>query len=493
LPRIGHTLLLSVALTACFAASSQAQDTPKTGTPQTPATTPAQNPPAQTPATDPATPPATPADPPQVTNTPMQTPTSPLSLHVGDSDLTIGGFMDATLVTRSVNTGTGLGTSFGTIPFSNTPQGSLSETRLSAQNSRITLTATSKYKDLGVKGYLEADFLGAGPTNQFVTSNSATLRMRLYWVQAMSGKYEFLAGQTWSLITPGRNGISPNPGDLFYSQDVDTNYQLGLTWTRALEFRFAYHPSKTISAAAALENPQQYVGSATTLPAAFPAAVVDQGANTATPNLYPDIILKAAFDPQTGKLHQHFDIAGLIRGFKTADANGQNKDTATGTGIAVTGNVEPIHNLHIIGTGFWSNGGGRYIGNTNIPDFIVNADNTISTVKSRSWIFGVEDQMLSKTLVDLYYSQAHADAQTAIDTNGKTIGYGFNPQPAANQKLSEFSFGVTQVFFRDPKIGGLQVMFEYSYLTRTPFAVAAGSPTSAHANMVFFNIRYILP
>ena len=52
--------------------------------------------------------------------------------------------MDATSITRSTNHGSGIGTSFGTIPFDNTPQGNLSETRFSTQNSRLTLQATSK-------------------------------------------------------------------------------------------------------------------------------------------------------------------------------------------------------------------------------------------------------------------------------------------------------------------------------------------------------------
>src|SRR5207244_7754899 len=98
-------------------------------------------------------------------------PTSPLAIHVGDSDLLIGGFMDATAIMRSTNHGSGIGTSFGTIPFSNTPQGNLSETRFSAQNSRLTLTATSKVGSASMKGYIEADFLGNAPANLNVTSN----------------------------------------------------------------------------------------------------------------------------------------------------------------------------------------------------------------------------------------------------------------------------------------------------------------------------------
>jgi len=505
LRRIGSPLLLSLVLTASFATGAWAQDTASGSATATPTTkTPAQNPttPSPTPATDPATPAATPAPPaaptpqttPQiVTNTPLPTPTSPLALHIGDADVTIGGFMDATSVTRSVDTGTGIGTSFGTIPFSNTAAGSLPETRLSAQNSRVTLGATSKAGDWNVRGYLEADFLGAGPTNQFVTSNSATLRMRLYWVQAMTGKFEFLGGQSWSMITPGRTGISPNPGDIFYSQDMDTNYQMGLTWGRVNQFRFVYHASKVVAAGVSLENPEQYTGGAVTLPAAFTAGEVDNGANTATPNLYPDVIGKIAFDPQTGKTHQHIEFGGLARGFKTFDAPTANTFTATGKGGFVDVNLEPVKNLHLIGTYFNSTGGGRYIANTNIPDFIVNSNSSISLVKSNSFIAGVEEQATSKSLIYVYYSEAQADAATTTDTNGKAIGFGVLAQNGANQKITEASVGLTQIFFRDPKIGGMQAILQYSYVKRTPFSVAANAPTFAKANMVFVDIRYILP
>jgi hypothetical protein len=507
LRRTGSPLLLSFFLTASLASAAWAQDTSSgtsSTTPATPAsTTPGQNPatPSATPATDPATPagaPApTPAPTPQiVTNTPLPTPTSPLALHVGDTDITIGGFMDAMVVTRSTATGAGLGSSFGTIPFSNTPTGELSETRLSAQNSRVTLGAVSKAGDWNVHGYLEADFLGAGPTNQFVTSNGATLRMRLYWVDASSGKFEFLAGQSWSLLTPGRNGISPNPGDIFYSQDIDTNYQMGLTWGRTEQFRFVFHPSKVVAAGFSLENPEQYVGSSVNLPAAFTATEVDAGANTATPNLYPDIIGKIAIDPQTGNTHQHFEVAGLVSGYKTVDTSASpNTFTATGKGGSVAVNVEPVKNFHIIGTGFFSTGGGRYIANTNIPDFIVNANSSISLVKSNSWIGGFEEQAMPKTQLYVYYSEANATAATATDTNGKTIGFGAGTalQSGDNQKLSEATVGITQIFFRDPKIGGMQMMIQYSYVKRTPFGVSAGAPTFAKANMVYVDVRYILP
>src|SRR6187549_627340 len=71
-------------------------------------------------------------------------PTSPLSIHLGDANFLPGGFVDAIAYVRSTNVGSGLGTSFGSIPFSNTAQGGLSETRLTAQNSRLSLQVTSR-------------------------------------------------------------------------------------------------------------------------------------------------------------------------------------------------------------------------------------------------------------------------------------------------------------------------------------------------------------
>ncbi len=203
------------------------------------------------------------------------TPTSPLAIHVGDADLLIGGFMDMTSISRSTDTGNGLGTNFSSFPFTTTatgalnPTGNLPETRFSAQNSRLTLQATSKVGGASVKGYLESDFLGNTAQNLNVTSNADTLRLRLYWVQFTSGKFEFLGGQSWSMLVPNRNGISPTPGDLFYSQDVDTNYQMGLTWTRNPQFRFVYHASGTATAGLSIENPQQYTGGAVALPSAI--------------------------------------------------------------------------------------------------------------------------------------------------------------------------------------------------------------------------------
>jgi hypothetical protein len=427
------------------------------------------------------------------TTTPAPPPpaTSPLTIHLGDADFLIGGFLDATAIMRSTNVGSGLTTTFASIPFDNTPQGNLSETRFTAQNSRLSLLVTSKVGSAAVKGYVETDFGGAAAANSLVTTNSNTLRMRLYWAQYLKGKFEFLGGQSWSLLTPNRSGLSPAPADVFFSQNMDTGYQVGLTWARQTQFRFIAHPSKTIAAGVSLENPQQYVGSAVVLPAAFAAGQVDATGNAAAPNPYPDIIGKVAFDPQTGKTHQHVEVAALMRGFKTYSAASDRTFSETGRGVAVNANLEPVKGLHLIASSFFSDGGGRYIFGL-APDFVVNADSSITLVGAKSGIVGAEAQVRPNTLAFGYYGTVRIDQQTASDA-GRAIGYGIAGATGANRTIDETTVGVTQTFFREPRYGALQLITQYSFVKRTPWSVPAGTPSSARVHMVYVDIRYILP
>ena len=435
---------------------------------------------------------------------PSTPPTSPLAIHVGDADLLIGGFMDMTLVSRSTNTGNGLGTSFGTIPFTTTAggannlAGNLSETRLSAQNSRLTLQATSKWHSTGLKGYLEADFLGNTATNINVTSNSNGLRMRIFWVQVTNGKFEFFAGQSWSMMTPNRQGISPMPGDIFFSQDVDTNYQNALVWGRTPGFRLIAHPNSTVTAGVAFENPEQYVGSAVVLPSGFPAGQVDTGAGnlgstSPVPNRYPDIIGKIALDPKMGKTHQHVDAMFMVRGYKTYMPSTDASFTQTGKAGSINAILEPVPNFRIVLNNYFSDGSGRSIANANMPDFIVNPDGSMATASNFAGIYGPE-VTVKNTLVYGYYSLARTDRLTAFDANGTTpIGFGVPNSQSANHKVEETTVGLTQTLFKDAKIGGLQLMLQFSNVKRTPFSVPVNTPSTAKTNMFYLNFRYVLP
>jgi hypothetical protein len=436
-------------------------------------------------------------------------PKSPLTLRVGDADLTVGGFMDFTAFFRSTNLGSGIGSSFGSIPFSNTTAGRLTESRFSAQNSRVSLKADSNVGANKVTGYVEADFLGFQPTNGFVTSNSNSLRMRLYWAQVRRGKFEVFGGQTWSMLVPGRNGISPMPSDLFYSQNMDTNYQVGLTWTRAAEFRVILHPSEQWAMGVALENSQQYVTGAVTFPGGGCTAttpptplspycgqvdIAGAGGSTATPNLHPDIIGKIAYDPQIGGKHMHAEVAGILRSFRTFNPTSHASNVINGGGGSVNLNLEMVKNFHLILTSFYSYGGGRYIFGLG-PDFIIKPDGTLSGVHSMSGIGGFEYQVSPNTMFYGYYGGAYFQRNTAIDpTTGKFLGFGYpGSSSASNRAIQEPTFGFVQTFWKNPRYGALQWINQYSYVTRSPWSTSSGAPKNAHLSMGYTDLRYVLP
>jgi len=480
---------------------------------------------------------------------------APLYFKIGAAEFYPLGFMDMTGIYRTTQLG-GIGSNFGSIAFNNSlPAGRISELRFSAQNSRIGLRTHAKFGEADVTGYLEADFLGFLPPNGNDTSNSDSLRMRLYWVDYKRGKFEMLAGQSWSFLTPNRTGLGALPGELFYSQDVDTNYQLGLTWARQSGIRFILHPTNNWAIGLALENPEQTLpgsvvlppfsstGKALNLAGGYGGQFDTNSGNTSnataanngnTPNLHPDVILKTAFDAKPGGHAVHLDVAGLLRSFRavnlidpTSTAASTKRSTIQGGGIAATLNLELIKNFRLITTGFYSYAGGRYIASTAGPDVIVRPDGTLSGIRSGSGIGGIEYQPNPKTVIYAYYSGAYFGRNTdAIVTTVNTpatgtvtgtctvttpSGYGFYPGSAvlasgtgtctapagspnsANRYIYEPTFGLHYMLWRNPNYGDIRLMTQYSYVSRTPWFVASGQPHTAHTSMVYINLRYDIP
>src|SRR5581483_11877179 len=433
---------------------------------------------------------------------------SPLFFRIGVANFTPVGFMDFTTVYRGTNVGSGISTNFAGIPFSNTAAGRLSETKFSAQNSRIGLRVDSAVSDTKVLGYLESDFLGNAPTNLGVSSNAATLRMRLYFADLRMHDWEFLAGQDWTMLTPNRKGIGVMPSDIFFTSNMDTNYQVGLTWSRQPQVRAIYHATPEVTAGLSLENPDQYVGgtngsAAVTFPAGFNAAQVDTGAATSAPNAFPDVIGKLAYDTKVGDLAWHFDAAALFRTFKvnnfaTGAAPIDADTTKTGVGGSINGIVEVAKGLNLIGNAYWSKGGGRYIFGQ-APDFaVLPADASgaykLSTLRADSYLAGVEWQAAPSSLLFGYYSHVNIGRSYNQLANGSYVGYGYPGSPNSNNHtIEEFTLGETQTLWKSADYGALQVISQFSYVDRAPWFVAAGTPSKAHTGMFFVNLRYVLP
>ena len=475
------------------------------------ASTTAVLPPAPKPApTFAPTPAAAPAPAPQT----MSDSSSPLQFKLGDAFFTPVGFMDMTSVTRSTNPGSGIGTNFGSIPYSNAQAGALSETFLSPQNSRIGMRVDTAFKDWNVMGYWESDFLGqiGSPPNGglAVSSNPFVFRLRLYWVDVKKGKFEFLAGQSWSLMTPNRFGVSPLPSDVLFTQDMDVNYQAGLVWARNPGYRLAFHPSEKLAFALAFEDSQPYVGganggSAATLPAAIATTAttgstqgsvlggqINNGSGVISgASLMPDIIAKVAFDP-TRKFHA--EVAGIMIANKIAyPESGPTFPTSTkvGGGGSVNLGFQVAPGLRLLTNNYWSSGGGRYIFGQ-APDFIIRANGTISLVHSGSTMSGFE-WTAKRSMLFGYYGGIYIDKNMALDVSGAKIGYGPISSDGQNRAIQEVTFGDNFTLAKSPKWGGLNLMFQYSYLQRNPWLATGTAPRDASLSMGFFNLRYTLP
>lgn len=428
--------------------------------------------------------------------------TAPLSLRIGRTYLTPIGFFDLTGTWRSVNLGSGLGTNFGSFPYKTLGNNAanLGEFRFTAAASRVGGRVDTMFNGLRVLGYLEADLLGNQTANAVVNTGAITPRLRLGFVNVSKGKLELLAGQTWSLLTPGRKGISPIPGDVFFSQALDVFFINGLVWGRIPEVRLVYHPSRWMTASFALSNPEQYLGGSAggpvvTLPAAISGSIVsefDTGANNFTvPNVHPDLIAKVAFDLPTKKA-VHLEVAGLERTFKTYNSVTGRHFSSAGGGYSMNANVEVVKGLRLLTNNFVSDGGGRYLFGQ-APDAVVRPDGSLSLIHASSTVNGVE-LTTKKTLFYGYYGVIWIGQNQVIDTNGRPVGYGYAGSPnSQNRSVEEYAVGFSHTVWRDPAYGSFNVGGMYAYLTRNPWSVANGTPASAHMNQVYFNIRYTLP
>ena len=427
---------------------------------------------------------------------------SPLQLKIGDTTIMPVGFMDLTASWKDKNAGGSLGSNFGSIPFNNAATSKLSEFRFSPQNSRIGFRVDGNWKGAHFIGYNEFDFLGtSGAFNMSVTNGAFVPRIRLYWVDVRKGEWEVLGGQSWSMLTPNRKGLSALPGDLFFSQVVDVNYVIGLTWTRQPGVRFIYHPTDKVAFGVSFENPDQYIGGSgggptVTLPSALSSLANSQldnatGSVQNIPNVHPDIIAKLAFDPNS---HVHFEIAGIERTFKVWNPATNTYSTKAAGGGSINGNFELAKNFRFVTNNYWSDGGGRYLFG-NAPDLVVRSDGSISPIHSGGTIQGFETVINKNWLLYGYYSGIYVGRNVALDANGATrVGYGYTGSANSNNRyVQEITLGFNQTLWKDAKYGALNLMGQYMYLFREPWYVAANAPKATHDNTIFVNLRYTLP
>jgi hypothetical protein len=434
----------------------------------------------------------------------------PGSIKLGDAVLTLGGFVDFENIFRTTNTQSNIATNLAGIPYSNTPQGRVTEFRSTAQYSRVNIKVEDHFKGIDIMGYVEGDFSGNSAPNVYQSVNGLTNRVRRYFGYVKLGKWEFLGGQTVSWLTPNRDGIGPLPSDLAITYNEDQNLGVGIPYERAAELRAAYHVNEHWAVGVGIEDSNQFIGNYVALPAQFNAlgSQFDDNANAGAANLMPDIIAKTTYDTVLAARHFHAELAGLFTGahasVKPVGSTSFSIHRAFGGGGQIATNYELLPNrLVLLANVFWSDGGAHYLVATG-PELVVRpntagTDVNLSMLHAGTGSAGLEWRASPKEAVAVYYGADYYGRNFFPDTTnttfpGSIIGYGGPGSPNTNNRaIQQATFDWLLTFWKSERHGALQYYTQYSYLTRAPWYVAPGDPKNAHLSMVYAGIRYVLP
>jgi hypothetical protein len=432
------------------------------------------------------------------------------SFRIGDAILELGGFVDLENIYRTTNTQSNIATNLGGFPYNNTAQGNVSEFRTTAQFSRLSFKIQDRFAGNDILGFVEGDFSGNDAPGVYQSVNPHTNRLRLYFMDLKRGKWEILGGQTWSWLTPNREGIGPIPSDLAITYNEDQNLGVGVPYTRAAEFRVAYHPNEHWAFGAGIENPNQYIGSYVALPSAFTSigTQFDNGAQAGAANSFPDILSKVTYDNKLAGRHFHAEATGLLTGAHasvTPTGSSEFKThSAVGGGGQLATNYELMRDkLVFLANVFWSDGGAHYLVATG-PQLVVRPDAAgndirLSMMHAGAGSAGLEWRATPKQAFAIYYGADYYGRNFFADTTnavhpGTIIGFGGPGSPNTNNRaIQQATFDWLQTFWKSPRYGALQTYIQYSYLTRNPWYVAADSPKNAHLSMVYAGFRYVLP
>ena len=240
--------------------------------------------------------------------------------QLGGVSVQLGGFIDATAIVRSRNMVADVTSSWQAIPYKNSVLYHEPEFRGSARSSRLALLLEGQPSAVTrVAGFFEADFKTAGTSSNSNESNSYALDVRHAYLTVDRSDWglHVLAGQSWSLLTLDRVGITPRQEQIPLT--IDNAYVPGFNWTRNWQVRFVKSLfDRTLWAGISFESPLStyYVNNAnsTGVIGGTPnytnpgGSLLNSTANYSD-DIAPDVIGKLAFDPAFG----HYELDGVAR------------------------------------------------------------------------------------------------------------------------------------------------------------------------------------
>jgi hypothetical protein len=361
----------------------------------------------------------------------------PTAFNFRGLTVTPGGSLESTVLLRTRNENADLATSYSAIPLDGSSNANLSEFRGTARHSGLSLLLQGSAGSTQLRGYLEADFLGAAPTANYVQSSSWTPRLKQAWTRLeWSSGWSITAGQMWSLLTTNRWGITNleelRPGG------QDSSFVVGFTWTRERAVRVTKQFNKRVWLGVAVEDPEstysalfvppEVMGLNTSQNAATGVNLLPFLANYSkghSTTLAPDLVAKIAYEPGWG----HFEIKALGRWFRdriaaTATTSGRTNITeGYGVGFAA---LMPFANsrLELSLEGLAGHGIGRY-GAAGFPDVTLDpSTGEMRPLRQARMMGGLVYHHNSRLDLYAYGGDEYTGRRAFVSPSGGPAGYG---------------------------------------------------------------------
>ncbi len=457
------------------------------------------------------------------------------SFMAGPVKITPGGFVELMVINRDHNESADWASNFNTaIPYPNSHNYYLSELHLSERQSRVqSLFQGPESDSWAPEAYLEADFGGAGATGNYNESSSFSPRVRHYFADVtykpLGGTLLF--GQTWSLVTGFKSGLTPRQENIPLT--IDGQYLPGFNWLRVPQIRMTEKFNETFAASVAVENPAAQITSnassgAPALPVMFnnlgatnsfsptngaggctttaPGATctVTAGAlNNVTTDYLPDVVVKVALDPGFG----HFEAFATERFFRdrvtTAGLQVNQRTNASGFGgnmlLPIVPKMLDFQASIIAGRAV-----GRY-GSAQLPDATVNAGTLeIEPLRGFQALAGLQFRPASLLTLFGYVGEEQVDRYASYRLSGsRRYGYGYgNPlfdnsgcekegasACAANTaRIISATLGGWWKFYQG-FLGYAQVGLTDTWIKREIYSAIGGDP-STYINITLVSLRY---
>jgi hypothetical protein len=438
---------------------------------------------------------------------------NPTALRYRGVTLTPGGYFAAESLYRSHAENAEINTSWASIPFDAQPMAHLSEFRVTARQTRLTLRADGALARAQVSSYFETDFLGSGFGASEVQTNGYSNRIRQMWgrVQFPSG-WTFVGGQMWSLITTNRVGIE-NLAEQCPTL-VDSTTFLGFDYARQVAVRVTkrFDASK-VTAGFSAENaatvgitPANVPASVSSLLSGLSTTGVGALSNTTySTNVAPDLIAKVAFDPSFG----HFEIKAIGRTFRdrldstpavaatkttpAVPATPGTNNTLLGGGIGGAAYL-PVFTRKVsyLAQGMWG-AVGRY-GATS-TDVIIKPNGGLSVEKDLHAITGFETHPTMRMDWNVYASDEYLPRDygyglKTIDNTKCFIETGFSCS-ASTRNLEGGATSIWYRFYKGPA-GTVQFGANYIYIRKNTWTGISGAPRGIES-IIESSFRYYLP